>query len=473
MYAPRNLTLVAWAIAGATAIGATTARASPRSEPTTGRAVFTGSTSSSASSITLDPAALGIGSVGEVLIAVTGLVDHLAIARTGASTAHATSTTFAPGAEIGLIYRTGDRFTVGVDAKTPPAEQFADAGDALRYHSLGGHQRDYIASVAASVRATNSFFVGASLSHDNTLLHLRYARDTALAAGHGPGGIDSDCEGAPCGIENPAASELFDVRVRTGWLSTSNLRINIGAVIQPFKDVWFGIAYHTPPGLGIESSLQGNVDVTLPARDGGQVLHGQANVLVSFPAGADAELRARLPRLLDLRIGGRWEDLSRFRAYDVRTFKHTFAEYGVPELTRRPRGFHDPFAIWGGVEQVDVGQALRFGGRIGVETAAVDADKTSPFTTSPTSLTLDGGAQWRFAPSWMLQISYGIQVAPAVTVTKSAFDPQSIVECIDSEYDYSTAACAAARDGYAIDSAAGTYSKLSQSFRLALRYELP
>ena len=58
---------------------------------------------------------------------------------------------------------------------------------------------------------------------------------------------------------------------------------------------------------------------------------GQSVVEVQFPASVDAELRARLPLDLDLHIAGRWEDLSRFTAYDVRAYGSTLPRLGVPE----------------------------------------------------------------------------------------------------------------------------------------------
>lgn len=452
MYARRILTLAACGLA------ASPAAASPRTDPTTGRAVFTGATSASASSITLNPGALGVGPVGEILVAASGTLDRLSVTPTGGS--RATSTNAAPGLELGLIYRTGDRFTVGVDAKTAPAEVFPDGVQAFRYHTLGGRQRNYVGTIAASFRVTNKLFVGASISHDNTLLRLRYARDVAAANGEADVGADE-------------AAEVYDVKVRSTWISTSNLRLNLGLVAQIYRDVWLGVAYHAPPGLGIESVLDGNAKVTLAPRAGGDTVNGEASVLVSFPASVDAELRARLPRDYELRIGGRWEDLSRFTAYDVRVFNRGFDELGIPEWTRRARGLHDTFALWGGVEQIDGGQALRWGARLGVETSGVDADRTSPQTISPTSFTVDVGGSWRFAGNWMVMLSYGLQIAPTVGVSSSQYSAQHTADCIASDYDYSTPACTATREGYAVGSATGEYSRIQQSLRLALRYELP
>src|SRR4051812_43948016 len=61
--APRRILTLALALAGAAP-----AAASPRSDPTAGRAVFTGATTHHATSIVLDPAALGLGQFDELYL---------------------------------------------------------------------------------------------------------------------------------------------------------------------------------------------------------------------------------------------------------------------------------------------------------------------------------------------------------------------------------------------------------------------
>ena len=54
---------------------------SPRSDPTTGRAVFTGATMAGATSISLNPAALGLARSWEVYFAATGVLEQFGIDR--------------------------------------------------------------------------------------------------------------------------------------------------------------------------------------------------------------------------------------------------------------------------------------------------------------------------------------------------------------------------------------------------------
>jgi hypothetical protein len=445
--------------------------------------VFTGATMPHATSIGLDPAAIGLGAFDEVYVALASVIDqlHIDLDKVDLAGAHSPGprvrdVELAPGAMLAFIYHlAGEAVTLGFEARTSVPEAFPSDRDPLRYHTLGGGERDWLASVAASIKVTNELFFGASLSHQNTFLRLRYALDTALDNGRGPNGVASDCGGAPCGLENPLATAVYDIHVRSAALSSSNLRLNIGGLVEIARDMWLGIAYHTPPGFAVQTELGGNVDVTRAPRDrvGDEPpIHGASVVDIQFPASVDAELRARLPYKLDLHIGGRWEDLSRLQAYDVRTYGSTLPRNGIREWTERPRGMHDAFAGWAGVEELDDGKEPRtYGARVGIETSSVTAARTSPLTIAPTSFTADLGAQWRTPYHLIFQLSYGLQYFPRVHVNNSAFNPLDRIACIDSGDDYSTRACEADREGYAIPTAAGDYTRIQHALRIGLRYE--
>jgi long-subunit fatty acid transport protein len=449
------------------------ALASPRTDSTVGRAVFTGAATANATSIDLNPAALGLGVKTEIYLAALGVVDRYAIETADASI---TDYTLAPGGQAAFIWHTGgeSRITLALQlAKVSPADRFLEH-EALRYHTLGGyHLTVSPLTIAASLRLTERIHVGVSIGGQSTFMKLRYARDSALDAGRDPDrGVDSDCGDAPCGIGNPLAAERYQVEASSGLFSTDVITANLGLVARVAREVWLGLAYHAPPGLAVQNELTGTMQVRRSPRDGGERLAGASTVYISQPMSFDAELRARVRDDLDVHVGGRWEHLSRFQAYDVRGYGSTFGPVGIPEWQPRPRGFENTFALWGGVEQVERDVPVIFGGRIGVESRAVPDARTSPLTIAPTSLTLDGGVQWRFADHWVLQATYGLQFFPRVRVTDSAFDPLARLACIDANYDYTTDACAAVRTGYAIPSAAGSYSRHEHAMRLAVRIEL-
>jgi hypothetical protein len=473
----RLLTLALWCATGA-------AWASPRTDPTVGRAVFTGATMPHATSIGLDPAAIGLGSTDQLYLSVTAVLDQLRISLdrldSGALVPgdQVRDLEAGAGAMIAYLYHIGGDFTLGFEAHATPPESFPSGGQtALQYHVLRGSEHDYLATAGASYKVANELLVGASLSHQNTLFELAYARDSALESTVGPDKLL--CGGTPCGFGNPGAMERWQVDVRSPWLSTSNLRVNIGALVQIMRDVWLGVAYHTPPESGVQTELTGHVTIDRAPRDINAdpdhqpQIKAPSLVKVQLPASVDAELRVRLPRYLDLHVAGRWEDLSRLSAYDIRAYGSTLTRLGVPEWTERPRGMHDTFAGWAGVEQVDRGQTWLFGGRAGFETESVTADRTSPLTISPASVTLDLGAQLRISHGLVAQLSYGLQFFPTVNVATSAFNPEDRVTCIASHFDYSTAACQAVRNGYAISTAAGSYDRIQHALRFGLRYDLP
>ena len=60
---------------------------------------------------------------------------------------------------------------------------------------------------------------------------------------------------------------------------------------------------------------------------------------------------------------------------------------------------------------------------------------------------------------------------PTVNAHDSAFSPVDRIACIDSNFNYALPSCAAVREGYAIPSAAGEYTRLEHALRLGLRYE--
>ncbi|MEO6771661.1 MAG: hypothetical protein ABI467_01400 [Kofleriaceae bacterium] len=461
--------------------------ASPRSDPTSGRSVFTGATVATATSLDLNPAAIGPGVTDYAYLAATAVLDQYGVRLdsldpdTGRITPGVPihDDEAAPGAMAAYVWHIpGDRATLGFEARSAPAETFIANRTALAYHTLGGGQRTYRLGLGASVRIVNEVYFGLSLNSDATDLHLHYARDTALDHGRGPDGIESDCGGAPCGLQNPLAQEHYDVNVATSLLSTRNLVLNLGLLIELSNDVWLGISYHAPPGLEVQTELTGTMDVLEAPRNGANLLHGASSVFISQPASADAELRARLPGRLDLHVGARWEDLSRLQAYDVRGYGSAFFAANIPEWQLRVRGFHDPLALWAGVEQVELDQSedwLRFGARIGFETSSLRDQETSPLSISPFSFTADVGVQVRLKhllPRALIQVGYGVQYFPTVTVTDSSFDPRAQLDCIASDYDYSTAACTSVRNGYGIPTADGRYDRLEHAIRLALTYEI-
>lgn len=470
-------------LAGTLGVLAHAADASPRSDATLGRGVFTGATMPHPTSIELNPAALGLDSpqqeyyfAGQLRLDQYSITPRSLDIDTGALTDgdHVGQALFSPGGMIAAVYHTGTdgKITLAGQFRTAPSQRFLD-NDAFAYHVRGGSYRTWAASAAVSFRVTRKVFLGVSLDAQKSIMKMSWARDTALAAGRDPArGIDSDCGGAPCGVANPDATEQYSIDTSSDLFSASNVvAVNIGLVLELWRNTWLGIAYHSPPGLALQNQLVGDMEIVRAPRDGSGNLSGGTTVYLQNPASFDGELRTRLPLDLDLHLGFRWEQLSRLSNYDVRSYGSAFRAAGIPEWQPRTVGYHSPYAVWTGVEQVETGQPVRFGGRIGFERSALDDSRTSALAVAPTSLTLDGGVQVRLNLSWTIQLTYGFQYFPKVNVLDSAFDPRDQLGCEDSGFDYNNTACEAVRLGYAIPTAAGEYSRFGHAARFAIRFQ--
>jgi hypothetical protein len=64
---------------------------------------------------------------------------------------------------------------------------------------------------------------------------------------------------------------------------------------------------------------------------------------------------------------------------------------------------------------------------------------------------------------------YGLTVFAPTDASPSDFDPLARLSCVES--DYALDECVAARQGRAIPTAAGAYSRFEHSLTLSLRYD--
>src|SRR5689334_4837816 len=106
MAARRILTLAACTLISARG------NASPRTDPTSGRAVFTGATSEHASSLTLSPAALALANSHELYFALTSTLAQTRIQSAGADISDAT---IAPGGVISYLRRVSEGLRIGIE----------------------------------------------------------------------------------------------------------------------------------------------------------------------------------------------------------------------------------------------------------------------------------------------------------------------------------------------------------------------
>jgi long-subunit fatty acid transport protein len=464
-------------LALAVVLAAGRAAAGPTDDPAAGHAVFTGAVSPHPSSLIGNIAAMSMGPQGLHLWlgGVISLDQYWITPRavdpaSGAQTdlPPLRSSTWSPGGTF-AIYGVHNAFTLGATIDLPPAERYIAGRQALRYQTLGGqHRENTWVAVGGALRLVGGFYVGGSASYVESTTDLEFARDTALEAGQA--GIDADCGGAPCGLGNPLADEVYQLHVSTGpTKAQTKIAFTMGIAWRITDRIIVGAVYHEPQGFNASLSSSGTAEVTRAVIAGGGTVTGDAVIGHVPPQTLEVGARIRSWPRLDTVLGARWLNLSRYQEYDVRMFGRELT--GIPPWYPRPRGYRDVIEAWGGVEQVDDGQPLIGGVRLGLQSGAVSHDKISAMQVEGWSATADVGLQWRIRPGLVLEGDYGAQYYPQQDVTQSAYDPLARLACVASGYDYSTAACQTVRDGYGTDTAAGVYRRLEHVFHLGLRYD--
>ena len=456
------------------------ASASPFGDPAIERGVFAGSTSAHPWSLLLNPASLALTTGSHLHLTGVATIDRVAIDRrtvdpdTGelGDGPSVTATTWAPGGSFGgYTVSSSGRFAAGFRISLPNPEEMLDAGDALAYHAQGGRHREIVWAAGGAYRWRGLAF-GASVQLVWSDVTLRFSRDTALDNGRDDVSGGTGCDGAPCGLENPAAREDYRIDTRSTRLPSgaNTVAATLGVVARLAEGWWLGLAYHSPPGLFSSIETTGTARVTRAPRDGGETLEGEATLRFNLPQRFRAGVRGRITEGLDLVGELRWDQLSSFQQYDVRMYGLELDAAGVPEVLPRPRGMRDQLALQAGVEQVDTGQRFVLGGRLGAERGAVADERLSALNAYGAAVTADVGVQVRIAPSWILQLGYGVRWAPDSDTGRGAYDPIDRLECIDSGLDIDEPECRALREGYALPTASGTYGRVDNVFRLNLRW---
>lgn len=464
-------------------VAAVPAQGSPLEDSTLGGAVFTGPVHGHASAMYINPAALGFTGRGWHLhlggsLRLSSLwVDRRRIDADSGAVVDGPSVsthTLSPGGIAAWYASFQDNAGhFGLSLYVPSSERFP-GGDALRYHSLGGHFAQGQFTAAGSYRFAGRFLLGLGFSLGYTSLQYRFARDTATAGGSdADDGIASDCGGMPCGFENPAADQIYDLDVATrgalGFFALENVAASIGAAFRVHDDIWVSLSYAGLPGAFGELDLEGDAAVrTAPRAGPTTTLRGDAEILVRTPHTVYAGLRMGALPGYDFVASLRWQDLSRHDQLDVRLFGGDLDPQRVPEWFPRYRGFSDVWRLGLGLEG-DEAERVRLGGRLRFETGAVGDRRITPIQAAGASLTAATGAELRLAEHFVVTAGYDLTWFLPQDSVESDFDPRDALACIDSSYDFDR--CQAAREGRALPTAAGRYQRLQHGFILSLRYD--
>ena len=216
-----------------------------------------------------------------------------------------------------------DRIALGLSVYSPPAEKFINSEETLRYHTLGGSQRDLYVAVGGGFRPSSRFSFGFSVLVRPALPQAPlHARQRARQRPRRQRRSTATATARRAGSRIPRPRSATTSTSRKSW--KAGYIVNVGFVVRLADNMFLGLAYHTPPGPRSRPSstaLRGS-----PARraTAAKTHRRQRHGLRLVSASIDGEFRAPLAEQLDLHVGGRWTDLSRFARYDVRIYGNEF-----------------------------------------------------------------------------------------------------------------------------------------------------
>ncbi len=466
---------LALALLVATVGTARPAAASPLVDPTIGGMVFTGPASAHVSALYWNPAATGLMRGGHVFISGQLYDDYYQVQRspidtsTGEPTSMASAqrkefapakgTLFAQGGFLGATWDAGgDTLAIAVGVYLPPGDVQPSGQDQLRYHTQGGNLQTATATLAVSYRLDSDWIMGAGLSGSLSWTHLHFAFDQALET----------CDGTkPCMVENPDTTSEFDISASTH--GRPNFSFSGGLLWKARDDLWLAFAYHSPPGIVGGISLPGNATVTPSPATGSQVVHGDAQVNLSLPHILQVGGRWNMiPGRWELLGSVRWATLSSVDQFDLRLAGPELRDAEVREWVLRYHGLADAWQVETGVE-TPAGEATRWGARLRFDTGGVDSTHVAPEQISGPTFSLAGGVQFVLFGGFSLTLAAQAGFMVPRHVSESVFSPRAQTECVASGYDLDD--CRGAREGSAIDTAAGDYQRYNFGAMLGISWD--
>jgi long-subunit fatty acid transport protein len=343
--------------------------------------------------------------------------------------------------------------TLGFAVYSPFTENLASA-PSLAYHASGGSFYGEAVALSGSYRVENWLIIGGSLSFLFTHLDQSFARDTAL----------DGCSAAPCGVEDPARAERYDLSAP--FFAFPTIYAGLGLLVRA-GDWTFGLAANNV-FTGTAVSRTGDARVT-PAGASAAVT-GQTLIGFELPLTLDAGVRTRVLPDWDLVVNVRYAHLASQDHVDLRFYGDALTAANVPDWMVRYRGLRDLYWVEAGLEMPPI-QRLRLGARVRVSTGAVPAEAVAIDQLDAPSLELSAGVEWRVADRIALVGGYTLALLQPRDVSASAFSPGARIACNGASYNIDDPGCAAVRAGRAIPTAAGSYLRVGNALTLGVAYD--
>jgi hypothetical protein len=485
--------------AGVAVVSGSAAWGSPLDDPHIGGIGFSSPAAPELSSIYWNPAAVGLIVGNQAIMGGTGRFTSLALARTaidpvtglpggtralppsaGKSHLHPASWPIGPGAFLGLAASVGTRFTFALATFSPFNQQVrwsaaADGTEPARYHAVATDLRNLALVPAVSIRLGGGVRFGAAPGFLLSLGRLVVDEDSAL---HQPDA--APCNGAPCGVEDPAAAARYDVSSGFDPLDGS-LSLTVAGGLHIDRPKWvFGLAFISRPlGSPEGVEIKGRATrVDPPARNRGPALCPPELGSSCLWSQAVYDLPDTLTAGLDFPLGRRWLvggifrwlNLSRHDAVRFRVVGPAGGgprSLGLPEQIVLHRGLRDVYdlrarAVFRLGERVQLAAVLRG------ESAAVRSELVTPGFVDGAKLEPALAARIRVASGFTLTGGYAYTFIPSLDVSHSVFDPGAEAACRDAGGDLGTEPCRKRQAGLARPTAAGRYTLHTHSVSLTV-----
>jgi long-subunit fatty acid transport protein len=467
---------------------AATATAGPLDDPHVGGIGFGGPTTGDLTAVFWNPAALGLMEGTQATVVASGQFGNTSVSRTaidpvtglpgggrsfpsasGTGSVHPAVLPPGPGSFVAVGAEIGNRFALALAAYAPFVQRLSYDSDATRYHLVSADLRNVALVPALAFRVGSNWRIGAAPGFLFSAGRLVFDEDTALSGGSGAQGLGSDCGGAPCGAENPAAAARYDVASGLGWFD-SKLAFTLAAGLYYRRDrLELGVSYSSRPlgneGGGVRIDAD-RTAVTTPPRA------AAAGPLcpADQPSCLFAQIAYQLP---DTFVAGATYWLSdqtsvtaiaRWLTYSLQD-RVSIRVVGPAPGGLRARGLADNVVLYRGLRDSAEGRvrlarqlgSLRFGVALRLQTPAVSPSRLSPadvdgFVIEPAAMLEARVARWL-----RLSAGYAFAFMPPVDTGDSVFDPGAAVACADAHEDLLTPACQARLRGAARPTAAGSY----------------
>jgi Outer membrane protein transport protein (OMPP1/FadL/TodX) len=485
---------VALVASGALALTAPAVQAVPIDDPNLGGIGFSGPTTGDLAAVYWNPAALGLMHgpqlmVSSTLSLTTTTVQRASIDPTGqpgsgpafpAARASGSSHPFSwppgPGAFLGIGSDVGgDRFALAVAAFLPFAERatFDDANNPAlptRYHRISADLRNLALVPALAVRFSGDLRLGFAPGFLLSTGHLSFDETTCSLGGH-----------PACAVpEDPAADARYDISSSSGF-SSAKFAFTLGGGLYYRRRAWeMGLAFSSRPFGGSGAApvgIAGNESqLTLPPRDGGgpvTCMNGRAD----GRGCVFADLSYKLPYTITggvtwhPRAGAELALIVRYLSFgsndviDIRIARAPAPGDGLPEHIVLHRGYDSlldtrvRFAQW-------LGERLRIGAGLRVETSALPASEVSPAAVDGLKVQPTAMVMYRPLKHLSLVAGYGFTYMFDVTAAPGSFNSSAASTCEEAAGDLK--ACETRLAGLARPTAAGTYGMYRHDFSLSV-----